>query len=241
MKKALIIAAGRGIRLNAHSQEIPKSLIAVGGQSIIEINLRNLQAAGIDEVVIVTGYKSEVMQQHLGDGAKYGLALRYVHNPDWEKKNGVSVFAARHVFSPAEPFLLMMSDHIFAPEMFTQIIAAPLAPGEVALAIDRRIESIFDLDDAMKVCLQGEHISKIGKELPEYDAVDCGLFKCTTGLFHALEQAMVAGDCSLSDGCQVLITQNKFKAVDIGDSFWIDIDTPESLAFAIRQLQAKRR
>ena len=235
--RALIIAAGRGIRLNEHSQEIPKCLISVGERSIIETILLTLQRAGIAEVVIVTGYKHEVIEQRLGEGQKLGLQLRYVFNPAWQKRNGVSVYTARECFAPDEPFLLMMSDHLFSAHMLTKLMAAPVAAGEIALAVDPKISAIFDIDDAMKVVYEGEHIRNIGKTLATYNGIDCGLFKCTTGLFEALAAAMVEGDCSLSDGCSRLIAAGKMKSVEIDEAFWIDIDTPEALAFAIEKLK----
>ena len=234
--RALIIAAGRGIRLNEHSQEIPKSLITVGQRSIIETILSTLQRAGIEEVVIVTGYKSEVMMDRLGDGSRHDLRLRYVFNPEWQKKNGVSVYAARDCFAGDEQFLLMMSDHLFSPDILNTLMHAPINPGEIALAVDRKVTSIFDIDDAMKVVFDGTYIREIGKTLQNYNGIDCGLFKCTTGLFDALQDAMVDGDYSLSDGCKKLIAAEKMRGVDIGNAFWIDIDTPEALAYAINKL-----
>jgi len=234
--RALIIAAGRGIRLNEHSQEIPKCLISVGERSIIETILLTLQRAGIEEIVIVTGYKHEVIEELLGGGQKLGLRLRYVFNPEWQKRNGVSAYAARECFAPNEQFLLMMSDHLFSPDMLAKLMAAPLAAGEIVLAVDPKVSAIFDIDDAMKVVYEGEHIRSIGKTLTTYNGIDCGLFKCTTGLFDALAAAMVEGDCSLSDGCAQLIAAGKMKSVEIGEAFWIDIDTPEALAFAMERL-----
>jgi len=211
-------------------------LIAVGNRSIIETILSTLQRAGIEEVVIVTGYKSEVMQQRLGGGAPLGLRLRYVLNPDWQKKNGVSVVAAQECFAHHEQFLLMMSDHLFSADMLAALVAAPLDPGEITLAVDRKISAIFDIDDAMKVVFDGNHVREIGKTLENYNGIDCGLFKCTTGIFEALKSAMVDGDCSLSDGCKKMIATGKMRGVDIGDAFWIDIDTPEALAYAIHKI-----
>lgn len=235
--RALIIAAGRGIRLNEHSQEIPKCLISVGERGIIETILLTLKRAGIEEVVIVTGYKSEVIEARLGEGKQLGLRLRYVFNPAWQKRNGVSVYAARKCFAQDEHFLLMMSDHLFSPDMLAKLMAAPLSIGEIALAVDPNISAIFDIEDATKVVYEGEHVRNIGKTLATYNGIDCGLFKCTTGLFDALAAAMLEGDCSLSDGCIQLIAAGKMKSVEIGEAFWIDIDTPEALAFAMEKLR----
>ncbi len=209
----------------------------MGERSIVETILLTLARAGIAEVVIVTGYKHEVIEQRLGDGQRLGLRLRYVFNPDWQKRNGVSVYSARACFAPNEQFLLMMSDHLFSPDMLTKLMAAPIAAGEIALAVDPKVSAIFDIDDAMKVVYEGEHIRNIGKTLTSYNGIDCGLFKCTTGLFDALAAAMIDGDCSLSDGCSQLIANGKMKSVEIGEAFWIDIDTPEALAFAMERLR----
>lgn len=209
----------------------------MGERSIIETILLTLKRAGIEEVVIVTGYKSEVIEARLGEGKQLGLRLRYVFNSEWQKRNGVSVYAGRECFAPDEHFLLMMSDHLFSPDMLAQLMAAPLSNGEIALAVDPKVSSIFDIDDAMKVVYEGEHIRSIGKTLTTYNGIDCGLFKCTTGLFDALASAMVDGDCSLSDGCAQLIAAGKMKSVEIGEAFWIDIDTPEALAFAMERLR----
>ena len=206
----------------------------------METILATLRCAGIEEAVIVTGYKHEVMAERLGDGEKYDLRLRYVFNPQWQKKNGVSVYAARQCFSAGEPFLLMMSDHLFAPELLATLMSVPIQTGEIALAVDRRLASIFDIDDAMKVDFDGTHIRRIGKTLQEYNGIDCGLFKCTAGIFDALATAMSNNpehDAGLADGCRQLIASNSMRGVDIGEAFWIDIDTPESLEYAINKLR----
>lgn len=232
--KAIIIAAGRGIRLNAHSQEIPKSLIHVNGRSILETNLLSLATAGIEYVYIVTGYKREKIEQALGDGHAFDLKIEYIFNPEWQKKNGTSVYAAHDKFAPNGSFLLMMSDHLFSPQILSLLQRAELSSQQVALAIDRKIDSVFDIDDAMKVRTDHQYIVEIGKDLRSYDAIDCGIFKCTTHLFGALHQAMIDNDCSLADGCRQLIRTRQLIAVDIADAKWIDIDTPEALAHAQR-------
>ena len=129
-----------------------------------------------------------------------------------------------------------MSDHVFSLDMLEKLIATPVAPGEVALAVDHKLVSIFDMEDATKVLCKEQRICAIGKDLQDYNAIDCGLFKCTTGIFVALERAMIDGDCSLSDGGKELIKDQKLRPVDIGQGFWIDIDTPEALAYAIAEL-----
>jgi choline kinase len=100
------------------------------------------------------------------------------------------------------------------------------------LAVDARIDQVFDRADATKVRLSGRVITAIGKELTAFDAIDTGLFFCHPSLFGALQQARTAGDGSLSGGIRYLIATDQVLAVPIDDHYWIDVDTAESLAYA---------
>jgi choline kinase len=125
----------------------------------------------------------------------------------------------------------MMSDHIFESETAAALLRQRVDEDGTILAVDRKLESIFDMDDATKVRCVGDYIIDIGKELTRFDAVDTGMFLCTPAIFTALERATVNGNCSLSDGMRLLATNRKLRAFDIGDAIWQDVDTPEALTF----------
>jgi len=74
-------------------------------------------------------------------------------------------------------------------------------------------------------------INAMSKNLDTYNAIDCGIFKCKYSFFDYLIQAKEEGNCSLSDACNLLIEDNLMGSVDIKNYPWIDIDTPEALAF----------
>ena len=124
-----------------------------------------------------------------------------MENPEYLKDNGVSVLRAKPEIR--DPFLLLMSDHIFEPETARALLHEPLHDGEVTLAVDKNIDSIFDLDDATKVRMQGERIVEIGKNLRSYNALDTGMFHCTPALFQALESSMFDSNarCPTACGC----------------------------------------
>jgi choline kinase len=109
------------------------------------------------------------------------------------------------------------------------------------LLVDRKIASVFDLDDATKVKTDGNHIVAIGKQLTEYDCIDTGIFVCTTGLVRAIgEVAETRGDASLSDGVQQLSQSGLMTVLDVGEETWMDVDTPEMLADAEARLAQMR-
>jgi len=151
-------------------------------------------------------------------------------NPDWRKQNGVSVLAAEGHVQP--PFFLVMGDHLYE----FRILAALLEQGDrsrVNLAIDRKIASVFDLDDAMKVQTSGDSIRAIAKDLQVYDAIDTGVFLCSGDIFSALQRVeQERGDCSLADGVRLLAGEGKMRVVDVKDAWWQDVDTPAMLARA---------
>jgi choline kinase len=129
----------------------------------------------------------------------------------------------------------MMSDHLFSVEILERVKRFPLEAGQVGLAVDERTDLIFDIDDATKVQTIGSQITSIGKSLAEYNAVDCGLFKCTHAIFDSLESIRArTGDCSLTDGCLQLAHHGQLRAISTENALWIDVDTPEALEQAER-------
>ena len=84
----------------------------------------------------------------------------------------------------------------------------------------------------MKVRTENTEIVAIGKNLQLYDAVDTGVFLCPELLFDYLRRALKNNDCSLADGVQLMASDRKALAIDIGEAWWQDVDTPEMLAQA---------
>jgi choline kinase len=229
-KLALILAAGNGKRIAARSGELPKPLVHLHGKPLLEHVMRGAHEAGIERFVIVVGYRGHLIQQWWRNSPVRDLPVTWVENPEYLKDNGISVLRAKAVIN--ESFLLLMADHIFNPESARALLRQPVRGDEVILAVDKNIDSVFDLDDATKVRMRGEHIVEIGKTLPSYNALDTGMFHCSPALFEALERARVNENCSLSDGVRLLARRSRFKGFDIGSNQWQDVDTPEALDYA---------
>lgn len=75
--RGMILAAGRGMRMGALSEQCPKPLLQVGGMSLIEWQLRRLRAGGVREVVINLAYRGDMIHAALGDGQRLGMRLHY--------------------------------------------------------------------------------------------------------------------------------------------------------------------
>lgn len=223
---ALILLAGAGSRLAAARGPVPKPLVEVLGRPLISYVLRALESVGIREVHAVVGANADEVIAGAEEWLPDGMRSHAIVNPEWQKQNGVSVLCAARVLP--RPFLLTMGDHLFENAILQRLLNGA-ERDRLTLAIDRKIEQIFDLGDAMKVRTQGDHIVEIGKTLSDFDAIDTGVFLCPPALFDYLERAKVNGDCSLADGVRLMARDGKAAVVDIGDAWWQDVDTPEML------------
>ena len=233
-KQCLILAAGNGSRLRTISGDAPKPLVPFQGRPILEHIVSGAQAAGIEEFVIVLGYRGGLIRAWFEKRWRGKARFTWVENPDYHKSNGVSALKARNALR--HNFLLLMADHIFEPETARMMVQQRLAAGEVILGVDSKIDSIFDMDDATKVRRRGDRIVDIGKEIEVYDAIDTGMFLCSPALFHDLDCASKEGNCSLSDGMRRMSAQGRLRGLDIGDAEWHDLDTPAAFAHAEREI-----
>jgi len=224
--KCLIIAAGKGSRLQQRGASKP--LIPILGLPLIERVIRAAQAAGVDEFYVVTGYQGDRVRGFLNElSERLAIPVTHLINEDWEQENGLSVLKAREYLH--EPFLLLMADHLFDPALARELLAFPLAEGEIALAVDGNTHNpVIDMEDVTRVKLADGKISNIGKGLTDFNGFDTGIFLCSPGIFDALEQSKARnGDTSLSGAVRILAAEGRAKAVNIS-GFWIDVDDPAS-------------
>jgi len=234
---AVILMAGSGSRLVAGGHILPKPLIRIAGREVFSYAVESLAAAGIRKLHVVTGRNGEALVPKLKLLLPAGMELNPIHNPDSQKQNGLSVLvAAPHVRAP---FLLTMGDHLFDSSI-VDLLTRTADLDSLNVAIDLKIETIFDLDDAMKIQTRGDKVHAIGKELKDYDAIDTGLFVSTPQFFDYLEKAKRDNDCSLADGVRAMAADGKVRVIDIGKAWWQDIDTPEMLAAAEKRVSRRR-
>ena len=131
-------------------------------------------------------------------------------------------------------FVLAMADHLFEARALGRLLDEGPEPHGVALAVDRKLDTVFDLEEATKAQLSGTRVTRVGKELAQFEAVDTGLFYAGPPLFGALDRSVAVGRTTLSDGVNVLAAEGHVRAVDVGDCRWLDVDTPEELRQAER-------
>ena len=236
VSEAVVLMAGTGSRLGSSAAGVLKPLTPILDRPLVSYVFNALKEAGIRTVHAVVGFESDSLASQLNAAVPAGLDVRFVENPEWRKQNGLSVLAAEGRVKT--PFVLTMSDHLFDRELLDVLLEGSQTSA-LNLAIDRKIETIVDIDDAMKVQTEGDQVVAIGKDLQKYNAIDTGLFVANEELFSYLRKAKRDGDCSLADGVRLMAAAGKVRAIDIGNAWWQDVDTPITLRAAQEHLRSK--
>lgn len=117
--KALILAGGRGKRLNEQSADMNKCMLPVNGRPVIEYSLDSAVATETDEIVIVVGYRAEDIINYLGNSYK-GKKIRYVIQ--WEQRGLVHAMESAKSSLEGQDFLLMLGDEILINPRHQQMI-----------------------------------------------------------------------------------------------------------------------
>jgi len=235
---AVILMAGTGSRLRGSSDTIAKPLIRIAGRPLISYAIDSFDKVGVKMLHAVVGPNGDELAAAVAPLLPPHMQFCPIANPNWQKQNGISLLTA--CGKVRAPFFLAMGDHLFESSILEQLVAhADLS--RLNLAIDRKIDSIFDLDDAMKVQTRDNLIVAIGKKLENYDAIDTGIFLCPEIMFDYLRCALKDDDCSLADGVRLMAEDRKALPVDIGAAWWQDIDTPEMLTCAEQEAQRLMR
>ena len=230
---AVILMAGTGSRLRGSAETIAKPLIPIVGRPLISYAIDSFDKAGVETIHVVVGPNGDELAAAVAPLLPALMKFNPIPNQNWQKQNGVSVLAAAG--KVRAPFFLAMGDHLFERSILDQLLVQA-DPTRLNLAIDRKIASIFDLDDAMKVRTAGSRIVAIGKKLEDFNAIDTGLFVCPESIFEYLRRVLREGDCSLADGVRLMAEEGNALAVDIGEAWWQDVDTPAMLGRAEQEV-----
>lgn len=170
-KRAIILSAGQGKRLLPWTESRPKCLIDLNGRTLLAWQLVRLHAAGLSEVVVVTGFAAEMVEAEIAGLALPGMTVRTQFNPFYQvADNLASCWVARAEFD--QEVLLLNGDTLLEQAIVEKLLAAPQA--EITVTVDRK--DVYDTDD-MKVATDGDRLTAIGKTLEVYDAESIGFLR----------------------------------------------------------------
>jgi len=240
--KAVILAAGEGLRLQPITSTRPKHLIKVGGKSILEHCLNAVKTSGIEEALIVVHYMGDAIRQYFGDGKKFGLKIECV-----EQK---AVLGTGNAVSLVEPhikdeFLLVYGDLLFSAEAVKNVIDLHRKEKPAATMA---VVPVENPEDYGIVELEGEKYVKRIVEKPKHEEAlsnlaNAGMYVFSTEIFDKVREtsASARGEWEITDAISQLLNEKKtVLAVKISSSDWIDIGRPWDLLEANRWTLERR-
>jgi len=236
--KAVILSAGFGSRIRPLTDNNPKTLLSVGGITILERMLTSIQSCGIDEIVVVVGYQHERIETFVCNKFP-DLNVRFVVNNRYGETNtGYSLMLAEE-FMAGSSFVKFDGDVVFDEKVLRRLLASA---EENCLCIDRNIQLE---SEEVKVVLDSDiRIIRVGKDIAPSDAIgeSIGIEKISgyigTLLFAEL-RAMMRSEENLQEyyegAYERLIKRGvAFHAVDITGLKWTEIDTRQDFETAER-------
>jgi choline kinase len=189
MRRAIILAAGRGSRLKNVAGDVPKCLAPMGATTLLERQIAALKAAGVDEVVVVTGYRAELIERVCGSAARCVENVRHA-----ETNSLYSLWLAREFFG--DGFVVMNGDVLFHPHLLAELLDAP---AEDALLISYADPAAPLGDEEMKVVVRDGCVAEITKQMDGRmaDGENVGVVKFGAAgariLVDLLDQRVAAG------------------------------------------------
>lgn len=225
--KGIILSAGQGRRLLPLTTNLPKCLIRIGGRTVLEWQLRMLGRAGVDRIVVVTGFGAEEVERRLPKITPPGMQVRTLFNELYDRADNLVSCA---VASPemGEDFLLVNGDTLAEGSVVARLLASEETP--VAMAVAEKPS--YDADD-MKVSRAGSFVTRVGKDLtPEVshgEAIGFSLYRGDgpTLFTQALDEILSQPDGSRRwylSAVNLLAGRGQVQAVGIGEARFAEID-----------------
>lgn len=236
--KAIILAAGQGTRLMPHTKDRPKCLVPLRGVPLLQYQLEVLHQFGIDDVVVVTGYKAEALRN-------YGL--RTIPNPDFMTTNMVhSLFCAEEELD--EDLLLCYGDIIYEERVLRALLETP---GDIAVVVDKgwqalwqlRMENVLTDAETMKLNERNQ-ITELGrkpKSLADIQGQYIGMIRLSAKilpalrrLYHTLDKTAVYDGKAfpqmyMTSFLQILTDRGFPLQAALINGGWLEVDTATDL------------
>ncbi|RMF06311.1 nucleotidyltransferase family protein [Candidatus Woesearchaeota archaeon] len=232
VRKAVVMAAGKGTRMLPLTESMPKHLIKVAGKPFLEHILESLEQAGITEVCLIIGYKAEMIQDFIsksrfrsmvsfafqevpkGTGHALMMARDFVGESQFIALGGDNLWSPRDLrrLSVFDPFVYIAAKKVADPSKFGLLHVRQQPGDEEVLLLDSIEEKPSSFDAS------GEHL------------INTGLYKFTPEVFSRLESLKPSprGELELTDAISALARQNLVRVLELKD-YWLDLGSLEDI------------
>ena len=231
--RAVILAAGRGARLNGGNSSMPKCLVTLGGETLRARNIRLLRAAGIDDVVVVVGCAADTVRQSCRH-------VTFVENTRFTQTNSMfSLWLARDLLH--DGFVVMNCDVLVHPQLLTDLVTAR---HEDALLVDYAADGAVYGDEEMKVRVRRGRVVEMSKAMApaDADAENLGIVKFGAAgapiLIEQMQRLIEAGELMawVPRAFTAFAARRPLHAIGTRGYPWLEIDFPEDYRRAVEDV-----
>jgi UDP-N-acetylglucosamine diphosphorylase/glucosamine-1-phosphate N-acetyltransferase len=227
--KAVVLAAGGGTRMWPLAANKPKHLLPVGGRPLITHILRAIKEAQIEEVMVVVGFRSDLIRSSLGDGSELGLRIGYLDQPQWTGTASALKIAFNSIRD--EAFLVVYGDLWVTASAIQRVVEksrdCPRVMGVVHLANPSEY-GLIELrgDDVIKI------VEKPSRRAKHGGWVNTGIYVVDGEVSRAVRQTSTSkrGEYEFTTSLQrMLDDRHEIKSAVIDSSDWMDLGRPWDL------------
>jgi UDP-N-acetylglucosamine diphosphorylase / glucose-1-phosphate thymidylyltransferase / UDP-N-acetylgalactosamine diphosphorylase / glucosamine-1-phosphate N-acetyltransferase / galactosamine-1-phosphate N-acetyltransferase len=229
VKKAVILAAGRGKRMRELTNAIPKPMVLVSQKPVVQYIIEGLRDAGIEKVLLIVGYRKDIIIDYFRNGSGFGLQIDYIEQVTQDGTGRVVELAKN--FCEQNPFILSYGDILVDPSSYFPLTDP--ADAEILLTVRHMhdvtqggavyVNGSFEVVDLREKQLPGEI------RTPWYNA---GIYTFKSSIFPYITRLEKSprGEYELTDAIRATAKDGKkVKAIEIKGK-WADVRDPETLA-----------
>ncbi len=225
VKRAIILAAGKGTRMASYSNSSPKALLEFRGETLLSRQLRSFSNSGVREFIIVGGYLFDQLEKFV-QSSKYDIKL--IYNPFYAGTNSIASLWFAREYLKGDVFITN-GDAYFSKAIFLKLLK-------------NMNNYVFGLDESKRVdadyrvTLSGNEILDMGKDIPENEVmaeyIGIALIrKAGVNLFRdLLEKSIKNGNCNLwweDLFIELMAKCQKISYVNVTGHLWFEIDEPK--------------
>ncbi|HXH38330.1 MAG TPA: sugar phosphate nucleotidyltransferase [Thermoanaerobaculia bacterium] len=215
-----ILAGGFGSRLGALTRDLPKPMIPIAGRPYLERVIESFARCGLRDIVLLTGYRADVIEEHFGDGTRFGVRIAYSRETE-PLGTGGAIREARARLG--ERFVMAYGD-----------VLRYFDYGRFVRAHDKPCLAVYPRRDIGNADVAGGRIIRFDKRAPELPYIDAGFSLMPSSVIDILPPT---GACSFEETIFPRLAAEGRLACEIVDLEFFDIGTPEELERTRRELE----
>jgi len=231
MVKAFILAAGEGRRMRPLTEKRPKPMLQIAGKPLLQHTIEAMADAGVEEAVILTGWKGESIRRHFGRGARFGIRIRYLTQRERNGTGGAVYLAKKMMVSH---FIALNGDVIVGKNTIKEMVRRAEEGINTVSGVISSEPKRYGVLEISKRRKNGAILTGILEKPknPPSGLINAGVYVFPPTVFDAISKTALSerGEIEITDSIKQLINEKKedFHIYEIKDR-WMDIGYPWDL------------